>query len=63
MQLDGMVYLLDFVQIEEGLMWSFMEEHRGTNRHSYIVGQSVHNSTLVAGCILFSNLIICSCLH
>ena len=31
---------------ENVLMWSFMEEHRGTNRHSYIAGQSVYNSRI-----------------
>ena len=31
---------------EKVLMWSFMEEHRGSNRHSYIAGQSVHNSRI-----------------
>ncbi len=27
-------------------MWSFMEEHKGANRHSYIAGKSVHNSRI-----------------
>ena len=31
---------------ENVCLWSFMEEHRGANRHSFLAGKSVHNSRI-----------------